>query len=73
MTRNDGIANQTLSIGSSNQTLTQFSMRANDVSDVTVTKLTFATGGSTNVNTTNVTNVRLMVNGETVSTKNMSA
>ncbi|MFA5917351.1 MAG: S-layer homology domain-containing protein [Candidatus Gracilibacteria bacterium] len=72
MTRNDGIAPQTLSIGSSNQTLTQFSMRANDVSDVTVTKLTFATGGSTNVNTTNVTNVRLMINGETVSTKNMS-
>lgn len=72
MTRNDGIANQTLALWSSNQTLIQFSMRANDVSDVTVTKLTFDTGATSTVDPRNVTNLRLVVNGSTVSTKNMA-
>ena len=71
MTRNDGIANQSVTVGSTSQTLTKFSMRANDVSDVTVSKLKFALTGST-VNTSNITNVKLLVDGSVVSTKNMS-
>jgi hypothetical protein len=47
-------------------------MRASDVSDVTVSKLTFNSATGT-VNTTNITNVKLLVNGEVVSTKNMSS
>ncbi len=74
LTRNDGVADQALTIGSTSQTLMQFAMRANDVSDVTVTKLTFGTGAgsSGSLNTTNVTNVQLVVNGVVASTKSMS-
>ena len=43
-TRNDGIANQNLTVGSSNVTMVQFDVKANDVSDVTITKLKFGTG-----------------------------
>lgn len=74
MTRNDGISNQNLTVGSTNQTLLQFSMRANDVSDVTLTKMVFTTGSTTTLSSlANVTNLRLVVDGNTVSTKNMSS
>ncbi|MDD3646395.1 MAG: hypothetical protein PHH06_03225 [Candidatus Gracilibacteria bacterium] len=75
MTRNDGISNQDVTVGSSNQTLMSFSMRANDVSPVTVTKLTFAPASvsGSGVTAANVTNVKLLVNGSVVSTKNMSS
>jgi hypothetical protein len=49
-------------------------MRANDVSEIDVTKMVFAqTGtGSSYVTNANVTNVKLYVNDSLVSTKNMS-
>ena len=74
MTRNDGIANQPLTVGSTQQTLSQFTIRANDVSDVNVTKLKFGYTWSTSswVTLSNVTNVKLVVNWTEVSTKNMS-
>lgn len=40
-TENDGISNQNLAVGSTDKTVAQFAMRANDVSDVNVTKLKF--------------------------------
>ncbi|MDP2396222.1 MAG: hypothetical protein Q8S84_07860 [bacterium] len=42
MTRNDGIANQNVTIGSNTQTLLKFAARANDVSAINISKLTFA-------------------------------
>lgn len=72
ITRNDGIADQNVTVGAANQTLVKFSMRASDVSDVTVSKLTFNKASGT-VNTVNVTNVKLLVAGNVVSTKNMSS
>jgi hypothetical protein len=73
MTRNDGKpTSEDLAVGSSNQTLIQFSMRANDVSDINVTKMTFASDTGSTVNVSNITNVKLMINGTVVSTKNMS-
>ncbi|MDP2090429.1 MAG: S-layer homology domain-containing protein [Candidatus Gracilibacteria bacterium] len=73
MTRNDGIANQNVTIGSNTQTLLKFAARANDVSAINISKLTFAPVGPSNVNTANVTNVKLLINGTVVSTKNMSS
>ncbi len=73
MTRNDGIANQNVTVGSNTQTLLKFAARANDVSAVNISKLTFAPVWASNVNTANVTNVKLLVNGSVVSTKNMSS
>ena len=72
LTRNDGIANQVVTVGSNNQTLIKFAARASDVSDVTISKLTFNAASGT-VNPTNITNVKLLVNGAVVSTKNMSS
>jgi len=74
-TRNDGISNQTLVVGAKDQTLAQFIVRANDVSDVTVTRLKFGTGSSSSgaFNTSYVTNVRMYVNGDLKSTKSMSS
>lgn len=46
LTRNDGIANQNLAVGAVNATVAQFTARANDVSDVTISKLKFTNGAT---------------------------
>lgn len=74
LTRNDGIANQNLAVGAMEATVAQFTARANDVSDVTISKLKFTNGVSTGaVANSNVTAVKLYVNGELKSTKSMSS
>ncbi|MFA5917643.1 MAG: hypothetical protein WC850_05420 [Candidatus Gracilibacteria bacterium] len=73
MIRNDGIADQAIAIGSSSQTLTQFTMSANDTSYIDINSMIFTQTGASNVSSSNVTNVRLMIDGLTVSTKNMAS
>lgn len=70
LTRNDGIANQNLAVGASNVTAMQFTARANDVSDVTISKLKFTNSGS--VANSHITTVKLYANGVLASTKSMS-
>ena len=71
LTRNDGISDQSLAVGATTTGL-QFVIKANDVSDVTITKIKVGTGAG-NVNPSNVTNVQLMIDGAVVSTKSMSS
>lgn len=74
LTRNDGIADQNLAVGAINATVAQFTARANDVSDVTISKLKFTNGVSTGaVANANVTALKLYVGTELKSTKSMSS
>lgn len=74
LTRNDGIANQNLAVGAVNATVAQFTARANDVSDVTISKLKFTNGVSTGaVANSNVTALHLLVNGAEKSVKSLSS
>lgn len=74
LTRNDGIANQNLAVGAMNATVAQFTARANDVSDVTISKLKFTNGVSTGaVANSNVTALKLLVNGAEKSVKSLSS
>lgn len=74
LTRNDGIADQKLAVGAMNATVAQFTARANDVSDVTISKLKFTNGVSTGaVANANVTALKLYVGTELKSTKSMSS
>lgn len=74
LTRNDGIADQNLAVGAVNATVAQFTARANDVSDVTISKLKFTNGVSTGaVANANVTALKLYVGTELKSTKSMSS
>ncbi len=74
-TENDGIAAQNLAVGSTDKTVAQFSMRANDVSDITVTKLKLSPAAtSTGITTySNIPTVKLYVDGVLKSTKSMSS
>lgn len=74
LTRNDGIADQNLAVGAINATVAQFTARANDVSDVTISKLKFTNGVSTGaVANANVTALKLYVGTELKSTKSLSS
>lgn len=74
LTRNDGIANQNLAVGAVNATVAQFTARANDVSDVTISKLKFTNGVSTGaVTNSNVTALHLIVNNVEKSVKSLSS
>lgn len=74
LTRNDGIADQNLAVGAQNATVAQFTARANDVSDVTISKLKFTNGAGTGaVANANVTALKLLVNGVEKSTKSLSS
>lgn len=73
LTRNDGIANQNLAVGAIDSTVAQFTARANDVSDITITKLKFTNSATPAVTNSNVTALKLYVNGELKSTKSLSS
>jgi hypothetical protein len=72
-TRNDGIANQNLAVGATSVTAMQFAAQANDVSDITVSKLRFTKSGGSTVANSNVTSAKLYADGTLVSTKSMSS
>lgn len=72
ITRNDGIADQNLAVGSNTVTGMKFTMKASDVSDVTVTKIKVGTSTGT-INLANVTSAQLFVDGVQKSEKSMSS
>ncbi len=71
ITRTDLIADQSIAVGSSHQALLEYSMTADNVSDIKINFIQFKPTSESSVDNANITNFQLLINNTVLSTKNM--